>query len=271
MLRGRAAIVVGSYRIFFVSDLHGSEVCFRKFINSADAYHPDLLIYGGDILGKILVPIFEEGRGSYHWYPDGEKKIRFPAADLPEVERQVADQGRYTMTVTPDGWNELRNTPGKLEAMTLELGRNRVRAWLKLIGERLKPKGVSVVINVGNDDTDEVLDLLRAEGPSNILVPEGDVVHAGPYEIFGCGYANMTPWHCARDLEEADLQKGLDRTVGRIGNPKLTILDIHAPPLGTGLDLAPQLDAHLKPKTVGGRILLDLRGGELASHLFVTG
>ncbi len=327
MLRGRAAIVVGTYRIFFVSDLHGSEVCFRKFINSADAYHPDLLIYGGDILGKILVPIFEEGGGSYHWYPNGEKKIRFPAADLPEVERQVADQGRYTMTVTPDGWNELRNTPGKLEAMTLELGRDRVRAWLKLIGERLKPKGVSVVINVGNDDTDDVLDLLRAEGPSNILVPEGDVVHAGPYEIFGCGYANMTPWHCARDLEEADLQKVLDRTVGRIGNPKHTILDIHAPPLGTGLDLAPQLDAHLKPKTVGGQILLehvgsssvrrvvedvqpvlglfghiheskamdaigqtpivnpgstyfsghlqgvllDLRGGELASHLFVTG
>src|SRR5207302_7844030 len=123
IMRRRAAIVVGTYRIFFVSDLHGSEVCFRKFINSADAYHPDLLIYGGDILGKILVPIFEEGRGSYHWYPNGEKKIRFPADDLPEVERQVADQGRYTMTVTPDGWNELRNTPGKLEAMTLELGR----------------------------------------------------------------------------------------------------------------------------------------------------
>src|SRR5206468_12446082 len=97
MLRGRAAIVVGTYRIFFVSDLHGSEVCFRKFINSADAYHPDLLIYGGDILGKILVPIFEEGGGSYHWYPNGEKKIRFPAADLPEVrseERRVGKECR---------------------------------------------------------------------------------------------------------------------------------------------------------------------------------
>src|SRR5947208_15141994 len=114
MLRGRAAIVVGSYRIFFVSDLHGSEVCFRKFINSADAYHPDLLIYGGDILGKILVPIFAEGGGAYHWYANGKKKLRFPTADLPEVERQAAAEARYTITLTPDASNELRNTPGRI-------------------------------------------------------------------------------------------------------------------------------------------------------------
>ena len=318
---------MGKYRIFFVTDLHGSEVCFRKFLNSVDAYHPDLLVYGGDILGKVLVPLFDEGGGSYHWYADGERQIRLAAEDLPKVERQIADRGRYTMTVTPARWAELRSTAGKLEEITLQLGRDRMRAWLKLVGDRLKPRGISVVMNVGNDDTDDMLELLRTEGPSNVLVPEGDVVHAGPYEIFGCGYANMTPWRCARDLDEVDLQKVLDRTVARIDTAKHTILDIHAPPLGTSLDLAPQLDANLKPKTVGGQVLLehvgsssvrqvveniqpmlglfghiheskaidvigktpivnpgstyfsgnlqgvllDLRGGELVSHLFVTG
>jgi len=108
MARDPPSPVVGTYRIFFVSDLHGSEVCFRKFLNSVDAYHPDALVYGGDILGKLLVPLFDDGRGAYHWYPSGEKGVGFPAADLPTVERQIADQGRYSMCVTPDRWAELQ-------------------------------------------------------------------------------------------------------------------------------------------------------------------
>src|SRR5207249_2549090 len=195
---------------------------------------PDTLVYGGDILGKLLVPLFDDGGGAYHWYPSGEKRVAFAAADRPKVERQIADQGRYSMSVTPDRWAELQRDRKGLEAMTLELGRARVRAWLRLIEERLTPKGVPIVMNVGNDDTDDLLDLLRKEAPPNVLVPEGDVVPVGPYEMWGCGYANMTPWRCARDLEEVDLQKVIDRTSGRMGNPKKTILDIHAPPLNTG-------------------------------------
>ena len=248
---------MGTYRIFFVSDLHGSETCFRKFLNSVDAYHPDLLVYGGDILGKILVPLFDEGGDRYHWYPNGERRVRFLAANLPKVERQIADQGRYSITVTPERWAELQRDRNAAEQIALRLGRDRVRAWLRLIEERLTPNATPLVLNVGNDDTDDILDILRKESPSNVLIPEGDVVQAGPYEIFGCGYANMTPWRCARDLEEPELQKVLDRTSGRIGNPRKTLLDIHAPPHGTALDLAPQLDASLKPRTVGGQVLLE--------------
>jgi len=242
--------------MFFVSDLHGSEVCFRKFLNSVDAYHPDLLVYGGDILGKVLVPIFDDG-GSYHWYPNGENLVRFPASELPRVQRAIADQGRYSVTVSPERWDELQGRPRELEELTLRLGRERVRSWLKLIDERLAPRKIPIVMNVGNDDTDDVLDLLRTEGPSNLIVPEGNVVRAGPFEIFGCGYANMTPWHCARDLEESDLRAVLDRTSSQIGDPARTIFDIHAPPIGTSLDLAPQLDPKLKPKTIGGQVLMD--------------
>ena len=36
-------------RIYFVSDLHGSNVCFRKFINAAKVYEPKVLILGGDV------------------------------------------------------------------------------------------------------------------------------------------------------------------------------------------------------------------------------
>jgi Icc-related predicted phosphoesterase len=247
---------VARYRIFFVTDLHGSDVCFRKFLNSIPIYKPDLLIYGGDVLGKILVPIFPEESGGYRWYPDGRSSRHFENEGLPTLERTIADSGRYSIVVDADGWRRLQNSNTESEETFRAKAKERVRQWLGLIGERTGSRGIPVVMNVGNDDTDDILELLRNEGPPNLLIPEGRIVRAGPYEIFGCGYANMTPWHCPRDLTEEDLRKVLDRTQGQIGNPRRTILDIHAPPWNTGLDLAPELDENLKPKAVSGQILV---------------
>ena len=49
-------------RIFFATDVHGSETCFRKFVNAAAAYSADALILGGDITGKQLVLIVARER-----------------------------------------------------------------------------------------------------------------------------------------------------------------------------------------------------------------
>ncbi len=249
-------IDVGRFRILFVSDLHGSEVCFRKFLNSTAVYHPDLLIYGGDIMGKMLVPIFPEEGDGYRWFPHDRTAVHIDKEELPKVQRTIADQGRYSKVMTPDEWRRMSGNPDAMNALFMELAHERVRTWMRLVRERLTPTGIPLVMNVGNDDTDDVLGLLKAEGPENLLIPEGQVVRAGPYEIFGCGYANMTPWHCPRDLEEPELQAFLDKTSTQIDSPRQTILDLHAPPVDTSLDLAPQLDENFKPKTVRGEILL---------------
>lgn len=34
-------------RLFFCSDIHGSDVCFKKFVNAAEAYKADVLIVAG--------------------------------------------------------------------------------------------------------------------------------------------------------------------------------------------------------------------------------
>ncbi len=254
--RRRVGPAVGRFRVYFVSDLHGSEVCFRKFLNSGPIYSPDLMIYGGDILGKTLVPIFPEESGGYRWYPSGHGAQHVDEADLAAVQRKIADSGRYNLVTQPEEWARLQRSPEEMEAVFERLAQERLRHWLQLVRERLTPKKIPIVMNVGNDDTNATLDLIEAEGPENFLVPEGRVVSAGPYEIFGCGYANMTPWHCPRDLEEVDLQKELDRTRGQIGNPRRTILDIHAPPYGTALDMAPQLSSDFKPQVVAGNMLM---------------
>ena len=51
--------------IFFASDLHGSEVCFKKFVSAAKFYGADTLLLGGDISAKIVVPIVRAGGGKY--------------------------------------------------------------------------------------------------------------------------------------------------------------------------------------------------------------
>jgi Icc-related predicted phosphoesterase len=48
-------------RIFYVTDLHGSEPTFRKFINAAKYYEVDHLIMGGDVTGKFIIPIIDMG------------------------------------------------------------------------------------------------------------------------------------------------------------------------------------------------------------------
>jgi uncharacterized protein len=246
---------VGRFRVYFVSDLHGSEVCFRKFLNSVPAYTPDLLIYGGDILGKTLVPIFHGTNGGFRWYPSGHGAQQLTEAELPGVEKKIADSGRYHLITTPEEWARLQGSRDEMEALFERLALERLRHWLDLVRERLTPAKIPVVMNVGNDDTDSALEVIRKEGPPNMLVPEGRIVSAGPYDFFGCGYANMTPWHCPRDLEEDELQKVLDRTRGQIGNPRRTIFDIHAPPFGTSLDMAPELDVEFKPKVVSGHMI----------------
>ena len=40
-----------------MTDLHGSDQCWVKFINAAAAYKANVLILGGDITGKRVVPI----------------------------------------------------------------------------------------------------------------------------------------------------------------------------------------------------------------------
>jgi uncharacterized protein len=53
-------------KIFFATDIHGSERCFRKFLNAARFYGVDAILLGGDITGKMIVPVVAEGPGQYY-------------------------------------------------------------------------------------------------------------------------------------------------------------------------------------------------------------
>ena len=48
-------------RIYFATDVHGSEICWKKFISAGKFYEANILILGGDMTGKAIVPIMAQG------------------------------------------------------------------------------------------------------------------------------------------------------------------------------------------------------------------
>ncbi len=66
------------------------------------------------------------------------------------------------------------------------------------------------------------------------------------FELFGFGYANMTPWSCPRDIPDEELGVKLEAVVKQVKNPKRAVFDIHVPPYDTGIDEAPELTADMR-------------------------
>jgi Icc-related predicted phosphoesterase len=67
-------------------------------------------------------------------------------------------------------------------------------------------------------------------------------------------YVNPTPWDTPREDSEKGLGKRIDKLVAKLGDPGEAIFNLHAPPYGTMLDLAPELDGNKKPVTVAGQV-----------------
>ncbi len=240
--------------IFYVTDIHGSDVCFRKFLNAGKVYGADMLILGEDIGGKSIIPIFEAPDG--YSYFNGDSTVRVGAGqELDRLSKEISDRGSYPYVTTESEWSELSSKPDEMNTIFNRLMVERLERWLDLLNEREKER--PVVANIGNDDPQDLLATLRSREGGNLYVPEEKVVEIDGYQIAGLSYANMTPWHCPGDLPEEELAKKVDSVMASITDFSRAILNFHAPPYGTSLDIAPKLDSNLRPVTVSGNILTE--------------
>ena len=146
-------------RVFFVSDIHGSETCFRKLVNAGKFYGADLLIMGGDLAGKELVPIVARN-GSWTARFRGTDFSLETLEEVAEFERRVATMGAYTLRTEPDFVAELRADQELVEQTLRRLILERTEAWVALADERLAGTGIRLLIGLGNDDFDEMIPYL---------------------------------------------------------------------------------------------------------------
>ena len=96
-------------RVFFATDIHGSETCWKKFLNSGKHYEAKVMILGGDMTGKALVPIVEERAG--RWRATLlENRQEFNSEDeVKEFEESVRRRGYYPFRTDPDEMAELES------------------------------------------------------------------------------------------------------------------------------------------------------------------
>lgn len=238
-------------RAFFVTDVHGSDQCWVKFINAAAAYKANVLILGGDITGKRVVPIIPVN--GHYVATMGSGEVRLESNDeIRDFQKQAANAGLYAFQATSDDVAELETDPHAVEDYFLRLARVRVEDWLALADDRLAGSGVRLIINCGNDDPMELDEILRS---SDIAVfAEGRTVEIDDRRsLVSVGFANQTPWQCPRDTTEDDLARRIREAVGEVGADTELVFNLHCPPYDSGLDMAPQLTADMSTVMAGGQ------------------
>jgi Icc-related predicted phosphoesterase len=242
-------------RVYFATDLHGSEKCFRKFLNGATAYRADVLVLGGDLAGKAILPIVRNGAGFRARFQGRGYEFGADDDQLDEFQRMVANCGFYPWIADTEEI-EHRQRDGSLAEVLLELMTERLRAWTVLANERLRPPGLRLFWMLGNDDPPELEALLRAAPWGEYA--EGEVLDLdADHELASFGYANITPWHTFRELPEAELSDRLSALCGNLRSPERAVLNLHVPPFDSGLDSAPRLDAELTVQQRAGQPILE--------------
>ena len=233
-------------RLFLAADLHGSEVTFRKFLAAANFYHADALLIGGDLTAKSITPIVQQPDGRYSTRLAGASRENLTEAELAPIEKGIADSGPYPVRMTEDDYARYRGNPDKIESLFTDRMIDQIRRWTAMAEKHLAPLNIPLYWIGGNDDKSEAL--IHAESTPHVhFIDEKVVRFDDDHEILGFGWTNPSPWHTPRELSEDRLKKRLDPLLSRVEDPAHAIYLMHAPPFGTGLDIAPKLDESTDP------------------------
>ena len=233
-------------RVFFATDVHGSERAFRKFVSAGPFYKAGIVILGGDITGKMMTPIVEKSEHVYDAYHYQQKFELHNQNELEKFENEARNSGYYPYHCSQDELATLTTNREKANSLLWQLMKERLEGWIKLTEEKLRNTGVKVYITGGNDDPYEVENLLRS---SNFIIdPEGEVVKIDENkEMISSGFSNPTPWKTPREVSEERLKEEIEKMISKVQDMKNCIFNIHVPPKDSQLDTCPQLDDSVYP------------------------
>ena len=246
-------------RVFFITDVHGSTRCFKKFLNAAKFYKADIIVLGGDLTGKVLIPIVDQGDGTFRCRFEGNELTLRNTKEVDEVVAKATDAGLYTQVMSRKEFDEISADPKSITAAFNKAMVGRVADWMRLAEERLGKTEVRCYISPGNDDLFDVDPVLNSS--SYVINPEERVVSIdGEHEMITLGYANHTPWNSPREVDEEELGRKIEVMASAVKNMKTAIFNIHVPPINTPIDKAPMVDKDLKVVVKSGQVQMTSAG-----------
>lgn len=246
---------VRAIRIFFASDIHGSERCFLKFVNAAQFYKANVLIMGGDMTGKAIVPVVADGGGRFRTTFVGKQFDVGSEDELLQLEKLIRINGFYPFRTDPGEVARLTDDEHYREVKFMTLMRETLRRWISIAEDRLRGKNIRVFMTPGNDDHLEIDDVL--EGSEVVTNPESKLVHVvddkTDREMISSGWAGPTPFDTPRECSEEELDHRLRGMAAQLTSPQTAIFNLHNPPYDSHLDLAPMLDRDMRVRSEGGQ------------------
>ena len=238
--------------IFYVADIHGSDVCFRKWLNAAGFYGADVLVIGGDLTGKVLLPIYR-GVGNAHGWTTTWKNREQPLETRREVDeliRAARNEGTYAFETTAEEVIEIRTNIELERAVFSRLKIAALEEWIALADERLAGRRTQALIMPGNDDPPEIDAILSSA--RTLRNVQGVTTELAPgIWMASRGESTPTPWKTPRELPDDVLGERVRDVVSELPEGGITIWNLHMPPGDTGIDRAPRLDPELNVRYDG--------------------
>ncbi len=245
---------MAEYRLFFATDIHGSDLCWKKFVNAAKYLRCDVLVMGGDMTGKMLVPIIDRGSAGF-WTRFGGTERTVPRDEVERLTRLIGDAGYYPYETTPDEVAALEADPTAVERLFRAKMTETLERWLAIADERLAGTDVVCLLGPANDDPFFVDDVLAGAG--RVRNPDGTVVELPlGWSLISVGWSNPTPWDSPREEPEDALEARIEAEAAKLPGMGKAIFNLHVPPKDSRLDTAALLNADLSPVMRGGMPVL---------------
>ena len=224
--------------ILYAADMHGSEQVWRKFVNSASHFSADVLILGGDVTGKIMVPVVEQRPGEYVAQVFGKVETVRSEQELAALDKRLRFNGCYPYHCSVEEYQRVAADAVYRKQVMERLMIETAARWAEIADEKLQGTPVRIYGMAGNDDEQAIDDALRSEHLINV---ESSVVRVGPYQLLSCAWGNPSPWNTPRELPEDQLLEKFEGLAANLEPGVPTIFNLHIPPFNSGLDTGPEI------------------------------
>ena len=237
-------------KLYFATDVHGSEICWKKFISAAKFYEVEVLILGGDMTGKAIVPIIAQGGDKYKVTLLEQESILEGQEEVDKMVGTIQNRGYYPYVTDPDEVHEISNTPGRSDELFLDMVLSTLDRWMDYADNKLAGTGIRAFVCPGNDDVFEVDAAIAAS--KTVHGVEGQVIELDEHhEMVSSGWTNPTPWDTHREEPDEALLARIEAVIAKAKDPSKAVFNLHAPPYGSGLDEAPELTSDMRPAYAG--------------------
>jgi uncharacterized protein len=242
----------GLLRVYYASDIHGTEVLWRKFLHAPRVYEAPVIVMGGDVTGKAVIPLVEASDGAVTAELFGQPERAATPEERAELEHRIRSNGMYPHLMSPEEVHRVAAlSVEEREAWFAEVMLVTFDRWLALADERLEDPSVRCFVMPGNDDPPGVEEAI--ERATRVEACDERIVDLGDYRMISLGYSNITPFDSPRELEEDELYRRVEALATQVDDVGHCIFNLHVPPYDSLLDSAPQLDAELRVVATAGQ------------------